>query len=237
MVTSDRRAWTIRHSLKWCKFAIISYQIMSTIDNVNPWKEIPLNDYENHMKLDSVLQLQTMNRMMKRQFALIKADTVMVLGVAGGNGLEHAATCGFKRVYGVDINKDYLEQCAVRYPQLDGVLECVCADLTAQDVHLPHADLLIANLLIEYIGYECFCQAVAKVRPKCVSCVIQVNVDEGFVSDSPYLHVFDGLERVHHTMREDELVASMENIGYDLLDTCETSLPNGKKLVELDFTV
>lgn len=27
----------------------------------NPWEEIPLTDYENHMKLDSVMQLQTMN--------------------------------------------------------------------------------------------------------------------------------------------------------------------------------
>ena len=27
----------------------------------NPWEEIPLNDYENHMKLNSVMQLQAMN--------------------------------------------------------------------------------------------------------------------------------------------------------------------------------
>jgi uncharacterized membrane-anchored protein YitT (DUF2179 family) len=31
----------------------------------NPWKEIDLADYENHMKLDNVMQLQTMNSMMK----------------------------------------------------------------------------------------------------------------------------------------------------------------------------
>ena len=31
----------------------------------NPWEEIPLADYENHMKLDSVMQLQAMNEMMK----------------------------------------------------------------------------------------------------------------------------------------------------------------------------
>lgn len=32
----------------------------------NPWEEISLSDYENHMRLDSVRQLQTMNRMMRR---------------------------------------------------------------------------------------------------------------------------------------------------------------------------
>lgn len=34
----------------------------------NSWKEIPLTDYENHMKLESDMRLQTMNEMMKGQF-------------------------------------------------------------------------------------------------------------------------------------------------------------------------
>lgn len=203
----------------------------------NPWEEIPLSDYENHMKLESVKQLQTMNKMMRRQFALCDADTAMVLGVAGGNGLEHAADRGFKKVYGVDINQDYLRQCGERYPQLDGVLECVCADLMNAGTVLPHADLLMANLLIEYIGYECFCRVVTQVCPRCVSCVIQINVDDSFVSDSPYLHVFDGLERVHWQMREDELTSAMQSVGYRLSGKAEEPLPNGKKLVELDFSL
>ena len=31
----------------------------------NPWEEISLSDYENNMKLGSVMQLQAMNEMMK----------------------------------------------------------------------------------------------------------------------------------------------------------------------------
>lgn len=50
----------------------------------NPWKEISLNDYESHMKLDSVMQLQTMNRMMKSQFDDYPVSSVMILGIAGG---------------------------------------------------------------------------------------------------------------------------------------------------------
>ena len=34
----------------------------------NPWEEIKLDDYENHMSLDSVKQLQAMNSIMKYQF-------------------------------------------------------------------------------------------------------------------------------------------------------------------------
>ena len=74
----------------------------------NPWKEIDLADYENHMKLDTVMQLQTMNSMMKNQFGDYPVSTAMVLGIAGGNGLEHVSKDKFEAVYGVDINEDYL---------------------------------------------------------------------------------------------------------------------------------
>ena len=92
-----------------------------------------------------------------------------------------------------------------RYKKLSGILECLCVDLSSETEKLPQADLLIANLLIEYIGYECFQKAVKIVNPKYVSCIIQINTDESFVSDSPYLHAFDGLECVHQQMEEKEL--------------------------------
>ena len=55
----------------------------------NPWEEISLEDYENHMKLDSVRQLQAMNKIMKEQVEAYPVKIAMVFGVAGGNGLEH----------------------------------------------------------------------------------------------------------------------------------------------------
>lgn len=206
-----------------------------TIEQKNPWEEIPLSDYENHMRLDSVKQLQVLNRIMRRQFAFGTAESVMILGIAGGNGLEHLAPHEFERVYGVDINQDYLRRCKERHPQLEGVLECVCADLTAPDTVLPNADLLIADLLIEYIGYECFSRTMRQVHPQYVSCIIQINADDRFVSDSPYLHVFDKLEQVHHRMQEEDLTAAMRTIGYKLTDKREEPLPNGKKLMQMDF--
>ena len=54
----------------------------------NPWEEINLEDYENHMQLDSVRQLQTMNSIMRSQFEAYPVCSAMVLGVAGGNGLD-----------------------------------------------------------------------------------------------------------------------------------------------------
>lgn len=201
----------------------------------NPWEEIPLDEYESHMKLDSVKQLQAMNEMMKGQFYTYPVSNVMIFGIAGGNGLEHIQNGKFKKVYGVDINSSYLQEVIRRYSDLDGVLECLCIDLIKEADKLPKADMVVANLLIEYIGYECFQKAIKHVNPRFVSCIIQINIEDNWVSDSPYLHVFDGLEQVHHQMEEQELEKSMTEIGYHSIKTLEHFLPNGKKLVQMDF--
>ena len=202
----------------------------------NPWKKISLDDYEKHMSLDSVRQLQALNSIMKEQFAAYPVETAAVLGVAGGNGLEHIDTNKFRRVYVVDINANYLRAVSQRYTQLSGVLECLHIDLINEAEKLPHAQLLIANLLIEYIGYGAFQRTVLQTAPRYVSCVIQINTDnEQWVSESPYLRAFDRLDEVHHQMEEAALTAAMEDIGYSLILQESCPLPNGKALVRLDF--
>lgn len=203
---------------------------------MNPWEEIKLDDYENHMSLDSVKQLQTMNSMMKEQFEAYPVTTAMVLGIAGGNGLEHVDTGKYSTVYGVDINSDYLKAVAERYSALNGTLKTLQLDLINDYDRLPGAELVIANLLIEYIGYPVFQKAVKQADPRYISCGIQINTDvKNWVSDSPYLHAFDRLDEVHHQMEEKELEAAMNEIGYSKILQVRKDLPNGKALVRLDF--
>lgn len=203
----------------------------------NPWEEISLADYENHMKLDSVMQLQAMNEMMKGQLDAYPISSVMILGIAGGNGLEHIQKDKLEKVYGVDVNSAYLDEVVRRYSDLEGLLECICINLIEESDKLPKADMVIANLLIEYIGYECFQKAIQQVNPKYVSCIIQINMEDSWVSDSPYLHVFDGLEQVHHQMEEQALEKAMLEINYHANKVLEHMLPNGKKLVQIDFEI
>lgn len=94
-----------------------------------------------------------MNQMMKGQLNQYEVQSAMILGIAGGNGLEYVDT-----------------------------LDCLCVDLVSEAEKLPQADMLIANLLIEYIGYECFKKVVIVTKTVYVSCIIQVNVDDSFVS-------------------------------------------------------
>ena len=202
----------------------------------NPWEEISLDDYENHMRLDSVMQLQAMNALMKQQLEAYPINTVMILGIAGGNGLEHIQKEKYRSVYGVDINEAYLRTVSERYADLSDVLQCLHLDLIKDAAGLPQAQMVIANLLVEYIGYPAFQNVLRQVQPEYVSYVIQINSDTGnWVSDSPYLHVFDRLDAVHHQMEETALTEAMETIGYTCNLRDAVSLPNGKALVRLDF--
>ena len=88
---------------------------------------------------------------------------------------------------------------------------------------------------IEYVGSKCFKQIISKIKPKYISTVIQINTDDSFISDSPYLHVFDKLDCIHHQMDEISLSEAMNNIHYQLIEKEERLLPNGKKLVQLNY--
>lgn len=202
----------------------------------NPWEDIDLDSYEKHMSLGNVFQLQALNKMMKEQFYSYPIKSIMILGIAGGNGLEHIDKHIIEKVYGVDINKKYLNMSVIRYPELQDIYEPIQSDLTQKTSNLPHADLLIANLFIEYIGYECFQNAVEQISPEYVSAIIQINTDTDFVSNSPYIHVFDRLDDVHHQIEENDLILAMEHISYIKIVTKTENLPNGKKLIRIDFT-
>lgn len=202
----------------------------------HPWEEINLEHYEKHMSLDSVGQLQALNALMKEQFDSWPAHTAMVLGIAGGNGLEHVRKEKYRTVWGVDINEGWLRTAAERYPGLQGVLQCLCLDLSKDAEKLPKAELVLADLLVEYIGYDAFRQVIRQADPSWVSCVIQINTDTAaWVSDSPYLHDFDRLDEVHHQMEEKALTEAMKAIGYEEALRKALPLPNGKQLVRLDY--
>ena len=201
----------------------------------NPWEEISLSDYENHMKLSSVMQLQAMNKMMRGQLNAYPVSSTVILGVAGGNGLEHIDRNKCNKVYGIDINAEYLKAVKERYSDISDILECMQLNLIEETNKLPKAELLVANLLIEYIGYDCLKKAVEQVQPKYISCIIQINIDDSWVSDSPYIHAFDNLDRVHHQIEESSLIRVLKDIGYEQIKQLENPLPNGKKLVQIDF--
>jgi len=198
----------------------------------NPWTLILLEDYENHMNSNEVQQYPILNKIMDLQLNSYKYKSVIVLGSGGGNGLEYANKDS--EIYCVDVNSEFLEETKKRYSDIKN-LKTLCLDLRTDFQKLQQADLIIANLLIEYIGYSAFKSIIEWVKPQYVSCVIQVDSDKSFVSESKYIHKFDSLESIHTSINADILNDTLNLIGYKPIYKKENILPNKKMLLQLDF--
>lgn len=214
---------------------IFALKRMITTDTTNPWTRIRLDDYEEHMSLDSVRQLQALDDMMESQLYDYAVASVSILGIAGGNGLRHVDPQRIETVYGIDINETYLQACRERYPGLQTCFRPVCLDVSRPEALLPASELVIADLFIEYVGCEKFAETIHRAAPKIVSCIIQVDPGEDFVSESPYLEKLRILDSVHHTIDPQTLDLCMEKIGYRRCKSATKALPNGKQLCRFDY--
>jgi len=204
----------------------------------NPWENVSLNDYENHMKLPIINQIQTLNSIMKCQ--INKYDdisTIAILGISGGNGLEYINPIKIKTVYGIDINQNYLDVCRQRYDYLSSCLILENLDISNENINIPKVDLVIANLFIEYIGVKKFIKQIEKTTPRYVSCVIQKNLDVDFVSDSPYTAAFNDISKIHNDIAQNDLIIEMNEIGYSTINSTEIYLPNKKMFIWTDFFI
>jgi hypothetical protein len=110
-------------------------------------------------------------------------------------------------------------------------------DICEPSFALPKTDLLIANLIIEYVGVSTFVDLINrnKDRVKVISCTIQKNQAAGFVSQSHYTSAFDSLRSISHNVDADPLIQRFSDIRFRCLQTKVYSLPNGKSFIRLDF--
>jgi SAM-dependent methyltransferase len=133
---------------------------------MNPWLALPLEDYEGHMGSAAVDQLVPLADLFGEALARLRPRSVAVLGVAGGNGLEHVDGTSTTRVVAIDVNQAYLDATRARFPELGG-LELHCADLTRdQPLDVEPVSLVHAALVFEHAGIErCLEHAVALVAP------------------------------------------------------------------------
>jgi hypothetical protein len=205
----------------------------------HPWRGIDLEVYERHMSDAQVGQLQRLREITSEQLAAYPARAVGVLGIAGGNGLELIDPQSVDAVYGYDINPDYLEACEGRYRSVFGDRLHLVEATIDRALTIERVDLLIANLVVEYVGGEefgAFAGANA-ARIGVVSCVIQCNDAQGFVSSTGDASAFDALATVASDIEPEALAALMAAAGFEGVDGVEYSLPNGKTLVRQDFRV
>ena len=189
------------------------------------------------MSDEQVGQLQLLHDITAKQLAACPSRSVGLLGIAGGNGLDLIDPQTTDAVYGYDVNPDYLAACEARYrDSLGDRLDLIEASID-RSLTIERVDLLIANLIIEYVGAEEFVSFVAANAASIdvLSCVIQRNDAESFVSSTDYSSSFDALASVSSDIDPDSLTAAMSDAGFLALGRCEYPLSNGKALLRHDF--
>ncbi len=138
---------------------------------------------------------------------------------------------------GIDINQAYLEVCTKRFCWTIGKsLRLIETDLSKPESVIPQTDLIIANLLIEYVGIKTFCKKAAVAQTQYVSCVIQdPDRKQSFVSESPYQSAFHGIGKLHQDVDETKLTDEMALYRYTQVYRESYDMPNSKRFVRLDY--
>ena len=137
----------------------------------NPWLNIPLADYEGHMRSDEVQQLEALSELFAAALERYQPTSVAVLGV-GGNGLDRIDSRITKRVVGLDFNPNYLDEARKRYGGACN-LSLHRVDLTEEQVELEPVHLVHAALIFEHAGIDrCLENAVSLVDSGGALCVV-----------------------------------------------------------------
>lgn len=200
----------------------------------NPWLKIPAKEYELHMADQKVLQLQTLNRIMKSQIEDYSPKHMAVFGVTTGNGLEHAEN--IENVYAIDINDEYLNICRARFNQSKN-MNFLKLDIEKDDYHFGKIDLAICNLIFEYVDESNLAKKIFKIllENSVLSLIFQANQNGAFISQSKYSGAFSILDKIHHDVEEIHVSKTIESSGYIKIKREEYALPNNKKLIRIDF--
>lgn len=202
----------------------------------NPWTQIELASYIRHMSGTGVLQFQMLNQIFSEQYRQYLPTRLMVLGITEGNGLEHVQQSVTSDVYGVDVNGAYLDECQKHYGQTVNHLHLSELDLNQDIITGVTVDLILANLVLEYIDLLRFFQQILAVsHPNTVvSVVIQQNNGNHFVSDSQERGL-NVLESFHHAVSPESFIHTLNQRGYRVLLERQYDLPHNKQFIRVDF--
>lgn len=201
---------------------------------LNPWLEIPPDDYENHMASPEVEQLQALNVLFKGVIKKYRPSSIAVIGCTTGNGFEHIDPRMTKRVLGIDINQHYLDIARKRHPHLPG-LEFMCADIAsaaADEISYDPVDLIHAALLFEYVSIEEALPRIARLLMPggILSVGLQLeSPDSAPVTKTRYKSL-EKLSPIMNLVNPEEFTSTAERYALQQIDSSIIDLKKGKRL-------
>jgi hypothetical protein len=195
----------------------------------NPWLTVPLSEYEQHMSSAEVQQLGALSDLFAEAIERCRPLSVAVLGIAGGNGLDHIDSSITARVVGLDLNPLYLEAVRDRYSHLPG-LELRCVDLSEEYVELEPVQLVHAALVFEHAGVGCCLEnALLMIVPGGnLSVVLQLRTESGETVGASQFSSIQNLKSHFSLISPAWLCESLAGRGFRLIHETTCALPAGK---------
>ncbi len=196
----------------------------------SPWLDVPLADYEGHMSWPGVGQAG----MLATEFAQLldkwTPASAAVIGCAGGNGFDRLDAAVTRRVVGIDINPQYIQELAYRYAATLPGLELYVRDIQDPIERIAPVDFIYAALVLEYVepgpvlrNFKVLC------RPNGVlATVLQLSSHEAeSISESPFASL-KGLAPAMHLVSPAVLAACAAECGFAPLASRRIALSSGK---------
>jgi SAM-dependent methyltransferase len=197
----------------------------------SPWLDIPLAEYEGHMSVPGVGQAD----MLATQFAELLGKwtpaSAAVIGCAGGNGFDRLRVDVTRRVLGIDINPQYIQELAYRYAARIPGLELYVRDIQEPVERIAPVDFIYAALVFEYVAPKPVLQNLKSIcRPGGVlATVLQLPSDHvAPISESPFTSL-EGLASAMHLVSPSALAADATEIGFVPLSSHLVRLSSGKE--------
>jgi len=185
------------------------------------------------MASPGVDQLTALAELFKRALDYSLPESVAVLGVAGGNGLEQIDCAATTSVVAVDINQGYLDEVGRRFgsSRIAG-LELHCCDLAERRLNLPPVALVHAALIFEHVGLGLALEnAVSLVSAQGhLAVVLQLpSEDEQGVTATSYKSM-QALKRDFSLIDRGQFQRLLEPKGFELVKQEYRLLASGKAL-------
>jgi SAM-dependent methyltransferase len=197
----------------------------------NPWLSVPAADYEGHMGSPGVRQLEFLSRVFGGLMREFEPESLVVLGCATGNGLEHIERGRVRKLVGLDINPEYLEICRKRHGDRIPEMELVCADFASFDLEAASIDFVHAALFFEYVDPASAVEKISRwLKPRgMLAVVLQLPHDSGGkVSETGFTSV-KALEPAIRLVDPALLARLVREHGYSEVRSVRETLASGKE--------
>lgn len=204
---------------------------------MNPWLNVPLEDYEAHMSLPSVAQSRILADSIGALTESLRPESVAIVGCSGGNGFDRISVALVHRVVGIDINPQYIAETRKRFHDRFNQLELYCQDFIDEDCSFRPVDLVIAHLVFEYMDFRAGLSSIMRFLNSggYLSAILQLRSEKiSAISPSPFVSL-KKLGSIMNFVPPDEFEQCAETLGFKVRRTSRLRLPSGKEFHELLF--